>query len=176
MARGQAKAAGNQLKQTNAIGAEERGQANALEAGLIPKYESMMNEGFSPEGLNAMRTSGMGAEAAAADTAGWAAGNRAARTGNAAGIGAEESQLARDKGVSMGKTAADIEAATNFKKQSNKRFALEGEQGLFGTNTQAMESLYGMSPGLLQARAAGKSGDELGQGWVNSMFGHGTSG
>lgn len=155
MARGQAGAADRQRALTNQVAGSQLGQANALEAGLIPKYESMMNEGYRPEELNAMRTAGLGSEAAAFDTAGWQAGNRAARTGNAAGVGAEESQLARDKGVAMGDEAAKIEMANANARLANRRFALEGESGLFGENQRGMESLYGMSPALLQARAAG---------------------
>jgi hypothetical protein len=155
VARGQAGASDRQRALTNKVAGTEGAQASQLEAGLIPKYESMMDEGYKPEELNAMRTAGLGAEAASADTAGWAAGNRASRTGNAAGLGAEESQLARDKGVTMGDTAANIELANANARLGNEKFALSGEEGLFGTNTGAMESLYGMSPSLLQARAAG---------------------
>ncbi len=158
---------------TNQVAGAEGTQANALESKLIPSYEGMMNEGYRPEELNAMRTSGMGGVAAAADTAGWMGENRAARTGNAAGVGAEESQLARDKGVSMGNEAANIEMANANERSANRKFALSGEQGLFGTNTGAMESMYGLGPKFLEARAAGKSGDELGMAWMNTMLGKG---
>lgn len=151
MSRASAKAAQNQLSTTNAAAAGQAGRASALEGSLIPSYQSMMNEGFTPEGLNAMRTAGLGSTAASEDTASWMAGNRAARTGNAADLGAEESQLARDKGVAMGTEAADIEAANENQLQSNRRFALQGEQGLFGTNTSAEESLYGMAPSTINA-------------------------
>jgi hypothetical protein len=151
MSRASAKAAQNQLQTTNTAAAGQGAQAGQLESGLIPQYQSMMDEGFSPEALNAARTAGLGATAASADTAGWAAGNRAARTGNAAGVGAEESQIARDKGVSMGTEAADIELQNEMQRQANQRFALQGEQGLFGINTNAEESLYGMAPSTINA-------------------------
>jgi hypothetical protein len=151
MSRASANAAKNQLATTNTAAAGQGAQASKLESGLIPQYQSMMNEGYAPEDLSAMRTAGEGAVAGSEDAAKWEAGNRAARTGNAAGVGAEESQLARDKGVAMGNEAANIETANANQRSSNQRFALGGEQGLFGTNTSAEESLYGMAPSTINA-------------------------
>jgi hypothetical protein len=152
MSRSSAKAAQNQLATTNAAAAGQGAQAGALENKLIPSYEGMMNEGYTPEQMNAMETKGMGSEAAGFDTAGWMAGNRAARTGNAASTGAEEAQLARDKGVGMGAEAAGIQTQNADVQQANKRFALQGEQGLFGENLGAQNTLYGMGPSTINAQ------------------------
>jgi hypothetical protein len=51
----------------------------------------------------------------------------------------------------MGNTAADIELANAQEKSGNKKFALSGEQGLFGQNLGAEESLYGMAPNTINA-------------------------
>jgi hypothetical protein len=149
--RKQANAAQDVQKTTVGAAGKQAEQASALEGKLIPSYESMMNEGFSPEGLNAMRTGATEPIAAAADTANWMGENRAARTGNAASQDALASELARNKGVDIGRASAEVEAANEQQRQSNKRFALQGEQGLFGSNLSAEESLYGMQPGIINS-------------------------
>jgi len=151
MGRKQASAAQKVQEAGLAKGNEQFGQAGAIENKLLPSYESMMNEGFSPEGLAAMRTAGTEPIAASADTAKFEAANRAARTGNAASTEALASQVARNRGVDIGEEAAKIEAANEQQRQSNKRFALQGEQGLFGSNLAAGESMYGQQPGIINA-------------------------
>ena len=173
MSRASTKAAQNQLGITNAAAAGQGGQASAIEGQLLPQYQSMMNEGFSPEALSAMRTSGMGAIAANADAARFGGEERAARTGNAAGVGAEESQLARDSGVAAGNEAAGIEMANEQQRQANRNFALQGEQGLFGTNTSAMESLYGMAPSTINAWTSAAAAPNPWQSTLNAAIGGG---
>ena len=152
MARGQL--AQDQLSTTNQIGAQQNQASQALESQLTPLYTSMLSEGYTPEQKNAMTTAGMGAEAGAFDAESNAAQNRVAATKNDAGFSAEEDQLARDKGTGMGTEAANLQAGFANQEQANQKFGAQGLESLYGTNTGAMENMYGLGPSTLNAYQA----------------------
>jgi hypothetical protein len=168
MAKGQAQAAGNQLATTNAIGQQQQQQAGQLEAGLIPSYENMLTEGYTPAQQSAMTTGALGSTAASYGAAGQDAVNSAARTNNASNLTAQQDQQALDKGVGMGQETAGLQQQFANRQQQNQQLGLEGLSQLYGTNQQAANSMYGLGPGTLQARAAGQNtglaiaGDVLG--------------
>jgi hypothetical protein len=166
MARGQAQAANKQLGLTNQVAGQELGKANSLENQLIPDYTSMLNQGYTPAEESAMTTGGEGAVGSAYGAAKTEGENAAARTNNASNLTTQQDQLARDKGVGEGQLAAGLQEKFANEREANKKFGMTGLEGLYGGNQRSADQLYGLSPGLLQARATGKSelGDILGAG------------
>jgi hypothetical protein len=164
MARGQVQAADNQLDLTNSIGGEYNGQAEELQGKLIPGYTSLMNTGYlSPEEETAATTSEMGSATAPFASAGFQASNRAGATRNASDLTAQQDQLALEEGQTAGQ-AADV---LQGQKMHNQEEGMAGLSGLEGEDLEAMEKMYGLGPGTLQARAAGESGDQLLAGYGN---------
>lgn len=152
MARGQKQAAEKQLKTTNAIGAGQQGMADTLEGKLIPGYTSLMDTGYlSPEQKAAATTSEMGTATQPYESMGFKAANRAAATRNDASLAGEDQALALGEGRAAGDAAAKLQ-------EEQMRNQLAGMYGL-GTeeagNRREAESMYGLGPGTLQARAAG---------------------
>lgn len=147
MGRKQAQAAQDVQKATVGAAGQQAQQATALENQLIPSYEQMMNEGFTPQGKAAMMAGATEPIAAAADTANFEAANRAARTGNAASQDALASEVARNKGVDIGRAAEGVEAQNEMA----RRYGMEGLGKLFGANLNAEESLYGMQPSIINS-------------------------
>lgn len=164
MARGQAGAADRQRWTTNAIGAEAGKEAGGVNSTLIPGYTSLMNTGYlSPEEQAAATTSEMGATAAPFETAKFEAGNRAGATRNASDLTAQSDQLAMEQGRAAGDTAATLQA----QKMQNQEAGMYGLGQIGQEQTGLEESMYGLGPSTLQARAAGKSGDEEALGYMN---------
>lgn len=165
MARGQAGAANKQLATTNAVAGAEGAKANQLESKLIPGYTSLMNTGYmNPEEEHAATTSEMGAATEPFEAAGFEAKNRAGATRNASDLTAQEDQLALEKGRTAGEAASELQR----EKMANQEAGMYGLGKLRGEDLSAMESMYGLGPSTLQARAAGKSGDEIGMDWVRT--------
>lgn len=170
MARGQAGASDKQLKTTNAVAGQENQQANALESKLIPGYSSLMDTGYmNPEEEHAATTSEMGAATQPFESAGFQAANRAGATHNASDLTAQQDQLALEKGRTAGDAASELQK----EKMSNQEAGMYGLGQLKSQDQDTMAHMYGLGPGTLGARAGGKSGDELAQGWVNTLDGRG---
>lgn len=166
MARGQVGAAEKQLGKTNDVAGQQGAQATALEDQLIPGYTSMMDTGYlSPEEESAATTSEMGAATAPFSTAEFKARNDAAATRNDSNLPAQEDQLALEEGQTAGTAAANLQK----EKMTNQEAGMYGLGGLEQGNMQAMESMYGLGPGTLQARAAGPSGDQAAIGYLTAL-------
>lgn len=133
---------------TNAIGAQNNTQAQALESQLVPGYTNLANTGYtSPAAKAAATTSEMGATTAPFQTANFEAKNRAASTGNASDLTAQQDQLAMEQGQAAGGAAAGLQ-----EQQMNNQL-----QGMYGLGQQEQgnqsqtASMYGLAPGLLNA-------------------------
>jgi hypothetical protein len=165
MARGQSQAAQNQLGITNSVAGNEGTEAQGLENDLIPGYTSLMDTGYlNPEEESAATTSEMGAATAPFQSADFEAKNNAAATRNASDLPAQEDQLALEEGQTAGGAAAKLQQ----QKMQNQEAGMYGLNELEGGNLTAMEDMYGLGPGTLQARAAGPSGDQLAIGYINA--------
>lgn len=175
MARGQSGAAGKQLATTNAVAGQEGTEAGSLESGLIPGYTSLMDTGYlNPTEAGAATTSEMGAATAPFQSAGFQAKNDAAATHNDAGVASQEDQLALEEGQVAGGASANLQN----QKMQNQEAGMYGLNNLESGNLSAMEDMYGLGPGTLQARAAGQSvGQEItgyagaGAGLINAFKG-----
>jgi len=157
IARGQSQASDTQRQQINQIAGGQYGQAQTLENQLIPQYTSMLNEGYTPQQQSAMTTSGMGAIGSSIDAAKQQTRNDAAQTNNAAGLYENQDKLALQGGVAQGNEAAGLQQSFADTQMANQKAGLAGLSGLYGSNLSAGTSLYGLDPGLLQARAAGQN-------------------
>jgi hypothetical protein len=164
MARGQAQAAGNQLGITNAAAGQEQGRESQLYGQLRPEFTNMLNMGLDPATQAALTRQGEGAVASSFGASGEQASNRVARTRNDAGFAAQEDQQARDRGMAMGDVASKNVMANQAEIDKNRAIGLGGLGNLYGTSVQSKDSLYGLGPGTLQARAAG------GKGWFDSLM------
>jgi hypothetical protein len=168
MARGQSQAADKNLATTNALGAEANQERKGINSTLMPGYQSLMDTGYlSPEEEGAATTSEMGAATAPFGAMQFKAEERAGATHNAADLTAQQDQLA----LEQGRTAGDAAAKLQEEKMKNQEAGMNGLYGLSEQDAQQAERMYGLGPGTLSARAAGKSGDELGMGWLNTATG-----
>lgn len=166
------RAAQSEAKQAQArdaaVGNQEGAQANQIEGNLLPFYSGEMNakHGFTPDQMGELLNyaeSGSGAASGAAESEGSL---NAARTRNTTGYYGSLSDIAhgeqkQDAGASEAIAASDIEAAKELNQQG-----AAGEAGLFGTNTSAMLSAYGLQNNAINTQIeAGKSG------WFQNLLG-----
>jgi hypothetical protein len=152
MARGQSQAASNQLDTTNGVAGAQGTEAQALENKLVPGYESLMNTGYlNPAEESAATTSEMGSATSPFQAAKFDTTNRAAATRNPAGVQSGEDALALEEGQVSGGAAANLQQ----QKMQNQEAGMYGLNELEGGNLKAMEDMYGLGPGTLNARAAG---------------------
>lgn len=166
MARGQAGAAEKQLGTTNAVAGDQQKKSNQLESSLIPGYTSLMDTGYlNPQEENAAVTSEMGSATAPFSAAGFEAKNRAAATNNPADVTAQQDQLALEEGQTAGTTAANLQT----QKMQNQEQGMYGLTNLQAGNQKEAESMYGLGPGTLDARAAGQSGDQAAIGYMTAL-------
>jgi hypothetical protein len=164
MARGQAQAATNQLNTTNQLGAQQGAQASSLESTLIPSYTDMLNSGYNtPAQAAAATESGMGAVNTSFNNDQQQLNNESARTNNPASLTAGQDQLALERGTALGTEANNL-AEQQF---NNELKGASGLQGLYNTNQSSANSMYGLGPSTLGARAAGTSPWSIGVGPVN---------
>lgn len=168
MARGQAGAAQDQLSKTNNIGRDQLAESTKLENQLMPGYTSLMDTGYlNPEEEHAATTNEMGSATQPFQSMEFKAANRAAATRNPADLTSEDTQLALDQGRTAGTAAEELQK----QKMANQEAGMSGIAQQEAGNRDTMEKMYGLGPGTLDARAAGKSGDEIGMGWVSSLTG-----
>ena len=168
MARGQAGAADANRRMTNQIGSEELSSSRAKESQLMPGYTSLMDTGyFNPEEEHAAVTSEMGATAAPFETAKFEAANRAGATRNAADLTAQSDELAMEQGRAAGDTAEKLQE----EKMKGQLAGAYGIGELQKGDQQMAESMYGLGPKTLEARAAGPSGDQAALGYMNWFTG-----
>jgi hypothetical protein len=152
MGRGASRQATRGFDTTQGIGATREAEAQGLRSTLVPGYTSLLNQGYTPEQKAGMTTAGMGAAAAPFETAALQSQNEAARTRNTAGTAAQEDALARSKGETLGSTAAGLQKGFADQEQSNRLAGLSGLQSVYGTDTGAMASMYGLGPEYVNAR------------------------
>ena len=154
MARGQSQAAEAQLGTTNQIGAQAGQQAGQIHNKLIPGYESLMDPGYLNQAdKNAATVNEMGAATQPFESAKFDANNRAAATRNPAGVAEQQDQLAQEEG----RTAGTAAGALQQQQMQNQEAGMYGLGNIGQEQTGLEESMYGLGPGTLQARAAGSS-------------------
>jgi hypothetical protein len=165
MARGQAQAADQQRALQNQINQQLLGEREQGRSTLLPEYQRLLTGGgYSPAEQAAITGESMGALGSAFDALQQNAANRVARTHNAAGYGELEDELAREQGRQAAGLARQSQIDFANEAERRREAALRGMGSLYGVDTSLLGSALGVPTGLLQARAAGKSGFGFGLG------------
>lgn len=156
MARGQAQAAGKQLNLTNQAAAGAGSTANQIYGTMMPAVnQEIQTPGYDAATKAAMTTAGMGGIGSSYGSQAEQASERAARTRNAAGAGALQEALARNKGIAEGNEAAGLQKQFADFADQQRQQGIKTAADLYGVNQDVMARLYGLGPSTLQARAAG---------------------
>jgi hypothetical protein len=165
MARGQAAAADTAVGNVNAV-AGQAGQTGAKIFGMdMPAIQQQINPSAATRA--AFTQLPQRAAGSAFDAAKQSATSRMARTNNSAGFSELTDKLARDAAVAQSDAALKgTEAISNLQNEGIKNAG-----NLFGVSQDTMAKLYGTVPGLLEGRAAGTKGWNVGVGPVK--FGSG---
>ena len=144
-----------QLGITNAAAAGAGANAGNIYSSLMPQLqaEATNPQGYSPTDLSAMRTGS--SQAIGGATAGITGqGNlMAARTRNSAGLTGALDEAARSGQQTASQNELAIQAANAQLKQQQQQAGLAGLSSLFGQETGAETSLYGLGPQTLDAQA-----------------------
>ncbi len=158
MARGQTRAADQQLRLTNQFAGEAANQGRGLYGTLLPEFQRDLASGYSPEEKAAITNATIGGLGAQFDALRQRGENRVARTRNPAGFLELEDELARSQGREGATLAGGLQERFADEQQRRREGALRGLSGLYGINEEELARLLGIAPGLLQARAAGGPG------------------
>lgn len=158
MAKGQSQAADTNLATTNSVAAGQGANAAGIFGTVNPLAANLAtNGGYTPAQQTGIVNSGVDAANSVYGSAADAARTGAGTTRNAAGLDTTLDSMAR------GKSAADATAAQNAQttiandQQSQRQAGIQDLSSLYGTTTGSMNSLYGLGPSTLQARAAGQN-------------------
>lgn len=156
IARGQSQAADTNLTKTNQLGEEALSGFNARAGQLTPAYTNLMDTGYlSPQEEEATTNTVMGTATAPFKSAEFEAKNRAAATRNPADLTAQQDQLALEEGTTAGAAADTLEQ----QKLQNQEAGMYGLNQLGNEQLGFAQSMYGLGPSTLQARAAGQNVD-----------------
>jgi hypothetical protein len=167
MSRASAGAAQKQLGTTNAIGSGYNTNAGNIYSSLEPqlKQEATNPQGYQPQDLAAMRTGARQAGGGATSGITGQGDLEVARTKNTAGYNATLDQAARTGQQTGSEDELGIEAANANLKQKQQQSALTSLGNLYGTETGAGESYYGMAPSEINAWTNASPG------WAQTMQG-----
>jgi len=135
---------------------DERAQGRSL---LLPQYESLLNQGYSPAEQAAITGQSMGALGSVYDTLRQSAANRLARTRNSAGYGETLDEVARQQGRDASSLAQQNQIAFANEQQNRKLEGLQGISSLYGVDTNLLARGLGIPAQLLgvHASASGSS-------------------
>jgi hypothetical protein len=143
----------------------ERAQGRSL---LMPQFQQLLHEGYSPAEEAAITGQSMGALGNVYDTLRERASNRLAQTRNSAGYGETLDEMARQEGRDKSGLAQQNQL-TFANEQQNRRLAgLQGIASLYGVDTNLLGHGLGIPADLLRSRVAASQG---GNGIFNSLLG-----
>ena len=153
MATSQTGASKKQLNLSNQYGAGAAGNQNQLYGQLGPMLtgEATNPQGFGQKDLNAMLTASNQALGGATGAAAGQGALNAARTRNSAGLNSAVDKSAQEAGEAQSQNALNVQNQNAMLKQKQQQAGISGLQGLYGTNTQELESMLGLGPSTLQA-------------------------
>ena len=143
----------------------ERAQGRSL---LLPQFEHLLNQGYSPEEQAAITGQSMGALGNVYDTLRDRAANRLAQTRNSAGYGETLDETARQESRDKSGLAQQNQLAFADEQQRRRLEGLQGIASLYGVDTNLLARGLGIPAQLLGVRA-GASGS--GNGIFNSLIG-----
>ena len=169
MAKGQSQAANKNLALTNSVAAGQGQKAGQVFGTAEPLAANLAtNGGYDQATKNSIIGQGVGAANSAFGSAADAARTGAAATRNAGGLDTTLDSMARGKAAADANATQTGQIAIANDQQQQRQLGIQDLNSLYGTTTGSMNSLYGLGPGTLQARAAGQNtglalaGDVLG--------------
>lgn len=121
---------------------------------LLPQYENLLNQGYSPEEQAAITGQSMGALGNVYDSLRQGAANRLARTRNSAGYGENLDEMARQEGRDKSGLAQQNQIAFANEQQNRRLEGLQGIASLYGVDTNLLARGLGIPAQLLGVRAS----------------------
>jgi hypothetical protein len=133
----------------------ERAQGRQI---LLPQFEQLLNQGYSPAEQAAITGQSEGALGNVYDSLRESAANRLARTRNSAGYGETLDEMARQEGRDKSGLAQQNQIAFANQSLSNRMAGLQGIASLYGVDTNLLARGLGIPAQLLGTRASVSGG------------------
>jgi len=128
-------------------------QAQGLSGILLPQYQQLLNQGYTPQEQAAITGQSQGAINSAYDALRQNAANRLAQTNNSAGYGELLDDLGRAQAQQSASTAQQNQIQFAQQQQQNLMAGLQGIASLYGVDTGLLASGLGNVGQLLSTRA-----------------------
>jgi len=135
------------------MNAQLLGETQSLSGTLLPQYEQLLNQGYTPQEQAAITGQSQGAVNSAFDALRQSASNRLAQTNNSAGYGALLDDLGRAQAQQSASTAQQNQVQFAQQQQHNQMAGLQGIASLYGVDTGLLASGLGDVGRLLGTRA-----------------------
>ena len=142
----------------------ERAQGRQV---LLPQFEKLLSEGYSPGEQAAITGQSEGALGNVYDSLRESAANRLARTRNSAGYGETLDEMARQEGRDKSGLTQQNQIAFANEQQNRRLEGLQGIASLYGVDTNLLARGLGIPAQLLGARASASGGNGI----FNSLIG-----
>ena len=120
---------------------------------LLPQYQQLLNQGYTPQEQAAITGQSQGAVNSAFDALRRSAANRLAQTNNSAGYGETLDELGRAQAQQSASTAQQNQIQFAQRQQQNMLAGLQGIASLYGVDTGLLASGLAQSGSLLNTRA-----------------------
>ena len=128
-------------------------QTQGLSGILLPQYQQLLTQGYTPQEQSDITQQSQGAVNSAFDALRQRAANRVAQTNNSAGFGEVLDQLGRAQAQQSASTAQQNQIDFAQQQQQNMLRGLQGIASLYGVDTGLLASGLGDTDRLLATRA-----------------------
>jgi len=129
------------------------GERQSLSGILLPQYQQLLNQGYTPQEQSDITQQSQGAVNSAFDALRQRAANRLAQTNNSAGYGELLDELGRAQSGQSASTAQQNQIQFAQQQQQNMLRGLQGIASLYGVDTGLLASGLGDVGHLLATRA-----------------------
>ena len=137
----------------NQINQQLLNERQSLAGTLLPQYQQLLNQGYTPQEQAAITGQSQGAVNSAFDALRQNAANRLAQTRNSAGYGELLDELGRAQAQQSAGAAQRNQVQFAQQQQQNLLRGLQGMASLYGVDTGLLASGLGNVGGLLATRA-----------------------
>jgi hypothetical protein len=138
-------------------------QNQALQSTLVPQYQAILaNPGYTDAQKTAITGQTLGSLGSAFDALQQSAQNRLAKTGNSAGFGELEDELARERGRQTADTTQQNQIAFANAALGQQQSALQGLGSLYGVDTNLLGRTLGLTPQFLNVQQQAARGQNMG--------------
>jgi hypothetical protein len=162
--------AGQEAQQAQSTAAGNAAQYGSNAAGAYGPLNSqaqqlISSKGYDPATLAAITNAGMGGVNAAFGGASSQIARQGAKSGNTAGVAANQDTLAQEKGIAGGEEAGNIQIANQAFGNQQRMAGLNLLNSLYGTNVSAQTGNEGIRTGDINAQTNASPG------WVQNLTG-----